>query len=413
MLIPEKSSEKQKSIVMIGCFDTKSEDFAYLHNCLVKLGLSVISINTGIFGSTDQFKIDIEAEEVATAANIDLYELRDKNHRGIAIEKMGLGASNIIEKLISQDVVSGVIGMGGGGGTYIILSAMQSVPLGIPKLCLSTLATKDLSEKIGSKDILLMPSIVDVAGLNSISRLLISQAAGAINGMVHSGQIEQAETSGSVAISIFGNTTPCVDLCSSILKQEGFDVLTFHSVGVGGRTMESLIRENCFDAVLDITTTELADDLCGGICSAGPDRLTTASQMGIPQVVVPGCMDMVNYGAIDSVPDEYKTRLLYSWAPDVTLMRTNVEENSILGERIAQKLNKSTSEVCILIPLKGLSQVSAIGEVFYDQEADQALFQSIKKHSNNNINIVEIDANINDQVFAEKSVEILLQMIKK
>ena len=412
MLIPEESSEKQKSIVMIGCFDTKSEDFAYLHNCLLKLGLSVISINTGIFGTTDQFKIDIEAEEVAAAANIDLSELREKNHRGFAIEKMGLGASQMIENLISQEKVGGIIGMGGGGGTYIILSAMQSVPLGIPKLCLSTLATKDLSEKIGSKDILLMPSIVDVAGLNSISRLLISQAAGAINGMIHSGQIEQAETSGSIAISIFGNTTACVDLCSSMLKQEGFDVLTFHSVGVGGRTMESLIRESCFDAVLDITTTELADDLCGGICSAGPDRLTAASQMSIPQVVVPGCMDMVNYGAIDSVPEQYKSRLLYSWAPDVTLMRTNVEENSILGERIAQKLNQSTSEVCILLPLKGLSQVSAVGEVFYDQEADQALFQSIKKHANDTIRIVEIDANINDKIFAEKSVEILLQMLK-
>jgi len=402
----------QKSIVMIGCFDTKSEDFTYLHNCLLEKGLSIISINTGILGTTDQFNIDIEAEVVAAATDINLTELREKNHRGFAIEKMGQGASIILADLISQDKVSGVIGMGGGGGTYIILSAMQTVPLGIPKLCLSTLATKDLSEKIGSKDILLMPSIVDVAGLNSISRLLISQAAGAVNGMIQSGQIEHTESAGSIAISIFGNTTPCVDLCSSILKQDGFDVLTFHSVGVGGRTMESLIREGCFDAVLDITTTELADDLCGGICSAGPDRLTASSQIGIPQVVVPGCMDMVNFGTIDSVPSQYKSRLLYSWAPDVTLMRTNVEENSILGQRIAQKLNQSTSEVCILLPLKGLSQISAEGGVFYDKEADQALFHSIKKHANDNIRIIEIDANINDRVFAEKSVEILLQMIR-
>ncbi|MCL4167219.1 UNVERIFIED_CONTAM: hypothetical protein GTU68_044081, partial [Idotea baltica] len=349
---------------MLGCFDTKNEDFTYLHSCLLAQGVAVIAINTGVLGTTDNFQVDFEAEEVATAAGVELSKLRQAKDRGQAIEKMGKGASKIIANLLSQDKVDGAIGMGGGGGTYMALLAMQVIPIGTPKFCLSTLASKDLSQQIGNKDITLMPSIVDVAGLNSISRMLISQAAGAICGMMKSVVSDHHQTSGSIAISIFGNTTPCVDMCSDILKKEGFDVLTFHAVGVGGKTMESLILEGCFDAVLDITTTELADDLCDGICSAGPERLTAASKAGVPQVVVPGCLDMVNYGTMESVPDRYKSRLLYSWAPDVTLMRTNAQENEILGKTLAQKLNKSTGDVAILLPIKGISQVSVKGGIF-------------------------------------------------
>ncbi len=406
-------SSHSKTVVMLGCFDTKNEDFTYLHSCLLAQGVEVISINTGVLGTTDNFQVDFEAEEVAAAARAELSKLRQAGDRGQAIKKMGEGASKIIAKLISKGKVDGVIAMGGGGGTYMALAAMQVIPIGIPKFCLSTLATKDLSRQIGDKDITLMPSIVDVAGLNSISRILISQAAGAICGMMKSVVNHQHQTSGSIAISIFGNTTPCVDRCSEILKNKGFDVLTFHAVGVGGKTMESLILDGCFDAVLDITTTELADDLCDGICSAGPERLTAASKMGIPQVVAPGCLDMVNYGAMDSVPDRYKSRLLYSWAPDVTLMRTNAEENGILGKTLAQKLNESTGEVAILLPLKGISQVSVEGGVFYDPDVDQVLFDAIKENVNPSIVIKELDTNINDSVFAESLVETLLKMIKK
>ncbi len=310
-------------------------------------------------------------------------------------------------------VSSGAIGMGGGGGTYITLSAMQAIPLGIPKICLSTIATKDLSRQVGNKDITLIPSIVDVAGLNHISRLLISQAAGALGGMIASSDIDYPPTSGSIAISIFGNTTPCVDKCSELLKAKGYDVLTFHAVGVGGKTMESLIREGAFDAVLDITTTELADDLCEGICSAGPERLTAAADMGIPQVVVPGCIDMVNYGHLDTVPERFKDRLLYSWAPDVTLMRTNEEENRILGKSLAEKVSKSRSQATILLPLKGISQVSSEGGVFYKPEIDKILFDAIRNHTKADIPIREIDANINDDRFAEEAVETLLALLGK
>lgn len=401
----------QKTVLMIGCFDTKGEDFKYLHTSIERQGLLVISINAGVRGTTTEFSVDHEAQEVALAAGASLEKLREEGDRGKALTKLGEGAAIIIKKLLAENRIDGAIGMGGGGGTYLALSAMQAIPLGIPKLCLTTLATKDLSDQIGTKDITLMPSIVDVAGLNSISRQLINQAAGAICGMVNAGKAEKTKTMGSIAISIFGNTTPCVDKCSALLKQKGYDVLTFHAVGVGGKTMEALILEGCFDGVLDITTTELADNLCGGICSAGPDRLTAASKMGIPQVVVPGCLDMVNFGALDTVPDKYKSRNLFQWDPNVTLLRTNEEENRILGTELAEKLNASTGEVAVMLPVKGISQVSMKGETFYDPKADQVLFDTIKSNLKNSIEVQEVDAGINDATFAEHSVEVLLRLM--
>lgn len=396
---------------MIGCFDTKAEDFGYLHQCLTEFGADVISINTGIRGNTDAFDVTIEAEEVAKAGGADLQILNDANDRGNAIEVMGQGAALIIANLFSAGKVHGAIGMGGGGGTYIALAAMQSLPIGIPKLCVSTVASKDLSIQIGSKDITLMPSIVDVAGLNKISRVLIKQAAGAICGMVHAGSVKNSESKGTIAISIFGNTTECVDHCSELLKQKGYEVLTFHAVGVGGKTMESLVRDGYIDAVLDITTTELADELCGGICSAGPDRLTAASAMNIPQVVVPGCLDMVNFGSMASVPAQYKDRLLYSWAPDVTLMRTNREENKALGEIIANKLNTSKGKVSVILPTAGISKISTEGGIFHAPELDQILFDTIRNNVRKDISIHEISANINDIKFSEMAVNQLLMLI--
>lgn len=398
---------------MLGCFDTKGEDFKYLHTCLSDLGTTIISINTGVQDTLVDFPITISAEQVAGAANSSLESLRKKADRNLVVEKMGQGAATIIADLVAQGRVKGAIGMGGGGGTYIVLSAMQPIPTGIPKLCLSTVATKDLSRQVGTKDITLMPSVVDVAGLNRISRLLIGQAAGAIYGMMGAPRVARQTTAGTIAISMFGNTTPCVEHCTQLLKKEGYEVLSFHSVGVGGRTMEALIGEGFFDAVLDITTTELADELCEGICSAGPDRLTTAARMGIPQVVVPGCLDMVNYGHLDTVPEKFRSRKLFSWAPDVTLMRTNAEENRILGASIAQKLNQTKGEVAILLPLKGISKISRKGGDFYDPQTDQVLFDTIKEQIQPTIPVQEIDANINDIQFAEQAVNTLLGMIRK
>jgi uncharacterized protein (UPF0261 family) len=325
---------------------------------------------------------------------------------------MGRGAATIVAQLVSDNRIKGAIGMGGGAGTFIALTAMQAIPVGIPKFCVSTLAGKDVTRQIGSKDITMMPSIVDVAGLNSISIPLLSQAAAAICAMANVEKASEKITKGRIAVSMFGNTTVCVNNCTQLLRDKGYEVFAFHANGVGGKTMESLIRDGCFDAVLDITTTELADDLCGGICSAGEERLTAAASMGIPQVVVPGCMDMVNFAQPDTVPEKYNGRLVYNWAPDVTLLRTNADENKVLGQRFAHKLNQSRAGVVVVIPLKGLSQVDVEGGIFYLPEANQSLFESIKAECRGDIKVKEAELHINDEAFSIMLVEEMLHLIE-
>ena len=401
---------KAPYILVLGCFDTKGEVFAYLRTCLLNHGERVVTLNMGTLGTTDAFPVDLEADAVAEAAGTTLALLRQKQDRGQAVELMGQGAARLVGQLIAEGGMKAAISMGGGGGTYMALSAMQSIPLGIPKVCLSTLAVKDLSRQVGHKDITLMPSVVDVAGLNSIIKPLIEQAASAICAMANVPRSKKTKVAGTVAISMFGNTTACADQCTTLLQAQGYEVLAFHANGVGGRTLEALIREQRFDAVLDLTTTELADELCGGVCSAGPDRLTAATDLGIPQVVAPGCLDMVNFWQPDTVPEHYKNRQLYSWAPNVTLMRTNAEENRVLGKELAQKLRGANATV--VLSLKGVSQIDADGGVFYNPEVNQVLFDSIKESNEGNLRILEIDAHINDTIFAEALVDALLKLVE-
>ncbi len=401
-----------KSIVMIGCFDTKGEDFTYLYNCIKLYEKNVISIDTGVMESTAEFPIDFDNESVALEAGTSIINIRESGDRGKAVEFMGKGAAKILSQLVSKDQVKGVVGMGGGGGTYIVLEAMQPVSFGIPKLCLSTLAGKDLSRQIGVKDITMMASVVDVAGINSISSLLIKQAAAAICGMSEVEEENVDSVRKKIAISMFGNTTKCVNKCTELLKQKGYEVFVFHATGTGGAAMESLIRQGIFDGVLDVTTTELADELCEGILSAGPDRVTAAGDMGIPQIIVPGCLDMVNYAQVNTVPEKYKSRQLYSWSPDITLMRTNAEENKILGNELATKAKNAKGPTEIMLPLKGVSILDSPGDRFYLPEVDDVLFESIKESVEGQIVVTEIDTDINNDIFATTLVERLLNLMK-
>lgn len=406
-------SISDRSILILGCFDTKGDVFSYLRECIAAQGETVITINTGVFGTTDAFPVDFEADAVAAAAGHNITDLRRGRDRGKAIDIMGRGASRLVSQLYHEGKIKAVVGMGGGGGTYIALSAMQGIPFGSPKVCLTTLATKDLSRQIGDKDIMLIPSVVDVAGMNHILRQLVAQAAAAVCAMANVDTAGQHTKARNIAISMFGNTTACVDKCTELLTRAGYEVLAFHATGVGGKTMESLIREGCFDAVLDITTTELADDLCSGICSAGPERLTAAAEMGIPQVVVPGCMDMVNFAHLDTIPHAFADRHLYSWAPDVTLMRTDERENAILGERLARKVSRSPVPAAVVIPLRGISQIAAEGGIFHNPAADEALFTAIRANISGNVSVKDVDMHINDPAFAHLLVETLLGLMQK
>jgi uncharacterized protein (UPF0261 family) len=401
---------KTPYILLLGCFDTKGEVFAYLRECLLSHGERVVTLNTGTLGTTTAFPVDIEADTVAEAAGTTLGALRQKRDRGQAVELMGQGAARLVAQFVADGGMKAAISMGGGGGTYMALSAMQGIPLGIPKVCLSTLAAKDLSRQMGHKDITLMPSVVDVAGLNSIIKPLIEQAAAAVCAMASVTVSVQAQVAGTIALSMFGNTTACADQCTALLQAGGYEVLAFHANGVGGRTLEALIRERRFDAVLDITTTELADELCGGVCTAGAGRLTAATELGIPQVVAPGCLDMVNFWQPDTVPERYEHRQLYSWAPNVTLMRTNAEENRVLGKELAQKLHGARATV--VLSLKGISQIDAEGNIFHNPEVNQVLFDSIKEHSDATMPVVEVNAHINDPEFAKALVDELLKLLE-
>lgn len=403
----------RQSIVIIGCFDTKGKAFSWLRTSLLARGESVITVNTGVMDTPVDFPVDYDAATVAEAASGSLAELRANRDRGEAIRVMGAGAANVVAQLVRAGRIKAAVGMGGGGGTFMALSAMQPIPFGVPKLCLSTLAAKDLSRQVGPKDIVLMPSVVDVAGLNGMLRPLIEQAAAAICAMANVDRTASQDSPGRIAVSMFGNTTACVEHCTELLEQQGYEVVAFHANGIGGRTLEALILDGCFDAVLDVTTTELADELCGGICSAGPDRLLAAATVGIPQVVVPGCLDMVNFGHPDTVPARFSHRHLYSWAPDVTLMRTDAAENDLLGRQLAQKVNQSKTVVTVILPLNGLSQIDSAGNVFYEPSINNVLFDAIRTNLSDNVTLIEAAAHINDRAFSELLVTNLIALIRK
>ncbi|SHN30556.1 Uncharacterized protein, UPF0261 family [Cyclobacterium lianum] len=403
------------SILIMGCFDTKAAVFSRLRDQIMACGENVFCVNAGIMGTTDLFPVDLEAETVAEYGGMSLQELRNKKDRGLALEVMAEGLQKILSIYDRQQQLKGVIGMGGGGGTFLTLSAMQSLPLGLPKMCISTLASKDVSALMRYKDIVLIPSVVDVAGLNSVIIPIIDQAAAAIVAMGRVDVLSAIKVRGVIAISMFGNTTACVNECTRILEKKGFEVMAFHANGLGGQTMEALIREGVFDGVIDLTTTELADELCDGILSAGPERLTAAVDTNLPLIIAPGCLDMVNFGPRPSVPDKFKHRKFYQWAPDVTLMRTNEEENRELAKRIARKLNKSRdkSKIRVMIPLHGFSQLDAPDNIFYNRKMTTAFQDSLSGHLKKDIRIITTAAHINDPIFAEMLVEELLGIMER
>jgi uncharacterized protein (UPF0261 family) len=402
-----------KTIAMIGAFDTKGPEYAFLREHILARGCDVLAINIGVLGTTDLFDVDIEASELAAAGGGDLSALRENNDRGEAMKVMTAGAPLLVRRLYDQGAIDGIIGMGGTGGTVVITAGMRALPLGLPKVCVSTAASANTSAYVGTKDIVMIPSIVDVAGINRISRIIFTRAAGAICGMVDAEPVAASGEKPIITASMFGNTTECVNACMDALAVEGFEVLVFHATGTGGKTMESLVREGLVDAVLDITTTEWADTVCGGMFDAGPHRLDAPGEMGVPHLIVPGCVDMANFGGPETVPQKYKDadRTFYPWNPAITLMRTNVQENRRMGEAFAAKANAATGPVAFLIPLRGVSILDGDGQMFCDRQADQAIFDAIKSGVRDDIEVAEIDCNINDPQFAAKAVEMMLVLI--
>jgi len=289
---------------------------------------------------------------------------------------------------------------------------MRALPVGLPKVMVTTLAGSDTGPYVGSKDVVMFPSVVDVSGVNRISARIYANAVGAVVGMVETAAPQIAEKP-LIAASMFGNTTQLVDRCREILESKGYEVLVFHATGAGGKTMESLIADGFFAASLDVTTTEWADEVVGGVLSAGPTRLDAAGQTGIPQVIVPGCLDMANFWARETVPEKYEHRLFYEWNPNVTLMRTTPQENEEMGRILAEKANAASGPVAFFLPKQGVSILDSPGNEFWWPEADQALFDAIKRHVRADIPVYELNNNINDDAFAEAVTAQLLAFLEK
>jgi len=390
------------TIAILGTLDTKGEEHAFVANLIRKRGHKPLLIDVGTKGEPT-VKPDISRDQL-----VDGQTFTD---RGDAMATMTNAAEVFCVKLVAEGKIDGIISLGGGGGTAIGTAAMRALPVGFPKLMVSTLAASESAPVyMGVKDVTMMPSIVDVAGLNRISREIFANAAGAICGMVET-SAPKAKDKPIIVASMFGNTTDCVNHAKGILEAAGYEVLGFHATGTGGRTMESLIETGMVSGVLDITTTEWADEHVGGILGAGPTRLEAVARHGVPAIVTPGCLDMVNFGEPESIPAKFKDRKFYYHNPQVTLMRTTYEECATLGKIIAEKLNLFTGPVTVLLPTKAISMISAEGEPFHDPAADKALFSSIRENLRKDIEIIEKDCAINDSEFAEACAQTLLKTL--
>lgn len=405
-----------KTIALAGTLDSKGKEFLYAKELIESLGFNTLTINTGVFAPV--FEADISSKEVAAAAGKDIDELSAKKDRAEATAALAKGMENVLPELYEQGKFDGVLSFGGSGGTSMVTPAMRALPIGVPKVMVSTLASGNTQPYVGTSDIVMMPSIVDVAGLNVISTNIFRNAVFAICGMLGYKDKAKADTETHqkplIAASMFGLTTPCINEAKRYLEERGYEVLVFHATGIGGQTMENLVASGYFAGVLDLTTTEWADELMGGVLNAGPHRLDAAAQNGVPQVVSVGAMDMVNFGPYDSVPETFAGRNFYKHNPTVTLMRTTKDENRQIGEVVAEKLNQTTGHTTLMLPLKGLSGLDVDGQAFYGPEEDQMLFDTIKERiDTQKVDIVEMNVDINDVTFAEAAAEKLIQLIER
>ena len=398
------------SVVLIGTLDTKGEELGFVGARLRDAGLDVLVVDAGTGGPPQGLDPDIDRAALAAEVGADLDGLDD---RGTAVETMAAAAAALVRRLHAEGRVDGVFGAGGSGNTAIATAAMRALPVGVPKLMVSTMAAGETSDYIGGVDVTMMASVTDVAGLNSISARILANAAGAMIGMVGAEAVELGEQRPLVGATMFGVTTPCVTRARETLEARGYEVLVFHATGTGGQAMEGLVEAGFLAGVLDATTTELCDELVGGVLSAGPDRLEAAGDAGLPQVVSLGALDMVNFGARDTVPPQFEDRNLYVHNPQVTLMRTTAEECAELGRTIARKLSAAKGPVSVFVPLQGVSMIDAPGQPFHDPAADEALFVALREGLAENVELVELDCNVNDYEFADAMADRLDEYLKE
>ena len=402
------------TIAIAGTFDTKGQEYLYVKKLVEELGLKTFLIHTGVFAP--MFAPDISNQEIAKACGYDINVIAEKHDRALATEVLSKGMEKLVPRLYAEGRFDGILSFGGSGGTAMVTPAMRALPIGVPKVMVSTMASGNVEQYVGTSDIIMMPSIVDVAGLNSISKAIFRNAVLAVAGMIKLREElkeEQHEEKPLVAATMFGVTTPCVTCAKEYLEKRGYEVIVFHATGVGGKTMEALASAGFFKGILDMTTTEWCDEVVGGVLAAGPDRCEAAAKNGIPQVVSTGALDMVNFGPYETVPKEFLGRNLYKHNPFVTLMRTTVEENIQMADRLAEKLNMAAGKTALILPLKGVSAIDGEGQPFYGPEEDRALFETLKNGVNNAaVEIMEMENHINDPAFAVAAAQKLIDLME-
>ena len=398
-------------VVLVGTLDTKGREYAYVRDRLQDAGIVVTMVDVGVLGEPP-FAPEVTAADVAEAAGTALADLRfareGSDTRAVALAAMGQGATAIVRRRLDAGLVLGVMGLGGSGGSTVVSDVLRSLPVGVPKLLVSTLASGDVRRFVGTSDLTLVHPVTDVAGLNRISRLVLANAANAMAGMVRFAAGADDASAPLVALTMFGVTTPGVLAIQRGLEEMGFETIVFHAVGSGGRAMEEMVDAGLVDAVIDVTTSELTDELLGGVFSAGPHRLEAAGRRGIPQVVVPGALEVLNFGARDTVPARYDVpgRPLVIHNPSVCAVRTNAEESGQLGRLMAGKVNGATGPTAVVLPLGGLSKYEGPGGPFRDLEADEVLFTALRGNLRAGIVLREVESNVNDPAFADAVLDV-------
>lgn len=402
------------AVVIVGTLDTKGEEVRFVRDILRDRGVETIVIDAGSLGEP-AFAADVDRDRVFALASTTAAELQRIGDRGDAVAAAARGVAEVVRELHAQGRVDAILGLGGSAGTTIGTSAMRALPFGVPKVMVSTLASGQVRPFVGGSDLFMLHSVADVAGLNRLTRTVLANAAYAVLGMIGNRPREEAAPADRPVIgaTMFGVTTPCVDRARKALELAGCEVLVFHATGVGGQAMEGLIRDGRITAVLDLTTTELADEVAGGILSAGPDRLEAAGRAGIPQVVSVGALDMVNFGPRETVPDRFADRKLHVHNANVTLMRTTAAECAAIGSRMAEILSRAKGPTVVMLPLGGVSAIDVPGKPFHDPEADAALFEAIRAGlaSHPSVKLIERPEAINDPAFADAAAGALLGLL--
>jgi uncharacterized protein (UPF0261 family) len=406
------------AVMLLGTLDTKDREYAFVRDLVVEQGLDVVLVDTGVLGAPE-IPADVPAAAVAEAAGTDLETLRSRRDRGHALATMAAGAKAVAEEMHARGRLSGVLALGGSGGSSVAASVMQALPVGLPKLLVSTMAAGDVSAYVGTSDVTLMYSVVDVAGVNSVSRQVLANAAAAIAGMASAYDARRAASTAPqdkplVAATMFGVTTPAVDAARRRLEELGYEVLVFHATGSGGRTMEALVAGGHLVGVLDLTTTEIADEVGGGVLSAGPDRLTAAATAGVPQVVSLGALDMVNFGPRSTVPQQFEDRTLLVHNEAVTLMRTNTAESAEIGGVLGAKLAASAGPAALFVPRGGFSALDAPGAPFWDPQADAACVgAALEAVDGSAVEVVDSELHVNDAEFAASAADHLHLLVQR